>query len=33
MKRRGYGRIINLTSGIRDIPQLAPVQRLEGRRR
>jgi NAD(P)-dependent dehydrogenase (short-subunit alcohol dehydrogenase family) len=24
MKRRGYGRIINLTSGIRDIPQLAP---------
>lgn len=24
MKRRGFGRIINLTSGIRDIPQLAP---------
>jgi NAD(P)-dependent dehydrogenase (short-subunit alcohol dehydrogenase family) len=24
MKRRGYGRIINLTSGIKDIPQLAP---------
>jgi len=24
MKQRGYGRIINLTSGIRDIPQLAP---------
>jgi 3-oxoacyl-[acyl-carrier protein] reductase len=24
MKRRGYGRIINLTSGVRDIPQLAP---------
>ena len=24
MKRRGYGRIVNLTSGIRDIPQLAP---------
>lgn len=24
MKKRGYGRIINLTSGIRDIPQLAP---------
>ncbi len=23
MKRRGFGRIINLTSGIRDIPQLA----------
>lgn len=24
MKQRGYGRIINLTSGIRDIPNLAP---------
>jgi NAD(P)-dependent dehydrogenase (short-subunit alcohol dehydrogenase family) len=24
MKNRGYGRIINLTSGIKDIPQLAP---------
>jgi NAD(P)-dependent dehydrogenase (short-subunit alcohol dehydrogenase family) len=24
MKRRGYGRIINLSSGIRGIPQLAP---------
>jgi len=24
MKQRGYGRIINLTSGIQDIPQLAP---------
>jgi NAD(P)-dependent dehydrogenase (short-subunit alcohol dehydrogenase family) len=24
MMRRGYGRIINLTSGVRDIPQLAP---------
>jgi NAD(P)-dependent dehydrogenase (short-subunit alcohol dehydrogenase family) len=24
MKRRGFGRIINLTSGIKDIPQLAP---------
>ena len=24
MKKRGYGRIINLTSGIKDIPQLAP---------
>jgi NAD(P)-dependent dehydrogenase (short-subunit alcohol dehydrogenase family) len=24
MKRRGYGRIINLTSGIKDVPQLAP---------
>lgn len=24
MKARGYGRIVNLTSGIRDIPQLAP---------
>src|SRR5512136_3080793 len=24
MKRRGYGRIVNLTSGIRDVPQLAP---------
>jgi NAD(P)-dependent dehydrogenase (short-subunit alcohol dehydrogenase family) len=24
MKQRGYGRIINLTSGIKDIPQLAP---------
>lgn len=24
MRRRGYGRIINLTSGIKDIPQLAP---------
>ncbi len=24
MKARGYGRIINLTSGIKDIPQLAP---------
>jgi 3-oxoacyl-[acyl-carrier protein] reductase len=24
MKARGYGRIINLTSGIRDLPQLAP---------
>jgi NAD(P)-dependent dehydrogenase (short-subunit alcohol dehydrogenase family) len=24
MKRRGFGRIINLSSGIRDIPQLAP---------
>ncbi|MGC9348946.1 MAG: SDR family NAD(P)-dependent oxidoreductase [Anaerolineae bacterium] len=24
MKARGYGRIINLTSGIRDTPQLAP---------
>ncbi len=24
MKTRGYGRIINLTSGIRDTPQLAP---------
>jgi 3-oxoacyl-[acyl-carrier protein] reductase len=24
MKERGYGRIINLTSGIKDIPQLAP---------
>jgi 3-oxoacyl-[acyl-carrier protein] reductase len=24
MQRRGYGRIINLTSGIRDTPQLAP---------
>jgi NAD(P)-dependent dehydrogenase (short-subunit alcohol dehydrogenase family) len=24
MKMRGYGRIINLTSGIKDIPQLAP---------
>lgn len=24
MKRRGYGRIINLSSGIKDIPQLAP---------
>jgi NAD(P)-dependent dehydrogenase (short-subunit alcohol dehydrogenase family) len=24
MKGRGYGRIINLTSGIKDIPQLAP---------
>ncbi len=24
MKRRGFGRIINLTSGIQDIPQLAP---------
>ena len=24
MKARGFGRIINLTSGIRDIPQLAP---------
>src|SRR5512136_1108183 len=24
MKRRGYGRIVNLTSGIKDIPQLAP---------
>jgi short-subunit dehydrogenase len=24
MKKRGFGRIINLTSGIKDIPQLAP---------
>jgi NAD(P)-dependent dehydrogenase (short-subunit alcohol dehydrogenase family) len=24
MKKRGYGRIINMTSGIQDIPQLAP---------
>jgi NAD(P)-dependent dehydrogenase (short-subunit alcohol dehydrogenase family) len=24
MKQRGFGRIINLTSGIKDIPQLAP---------
>ncbi|WP_341675741.1 SDR family oxidoreductase [Niveibacterium sp. SC-1] len=24
MKARGFGRIVNLTSGIRDIPQLAP---------
>jgi len=24
MKRRGFGRVINLTSGIQDIPQLAP---------
>jgi NAD(P)-dependent dehydrogenase (short-subunit alcohol dehydrogenase family) len=24
MQQRGYGRIINLTSGIQDIPQLAP---------
>ena len=24
MKRRGFGRIINLTSGIKDIPQLVP---------
>ncbi|MFZ6029824.1 MAG: SDR family NAD(P)-dependent oxidoreductase [Chloroflexota bacterium] len=24
MKRRGYGRIVNLTSGIKDVPQLAP---------
>jgi NAD(P)-dependent dehydrogenase (short-subunit alcohol dehydrogenase family) len=24
MKQRGYGRIVNLTSGIKDIPQLAP---------
>jgi NAD(P)-dependent dehydrogenase (short-subunit alcohol dehydrogenase family) len=24
MKERGYGRIVNLTSGIRDTPQLAP---------
>ena len=24
MKNRGYGRIINLTSGIKDVPQLAP---------
>jgi NAD(P)-dependent dehydrogenase (short-subunit alcohol dehydrogenase family) len=24
MKQRGFGRIINLTSGIRDVPQLAP---------
>ncbi len=24
MKRRGFGRIVNLTSGIKDIPQLAP---------
>jgi len=24
MIRRGYGRIVNLTSGIRDIPELAP---------
>ncbi len=24
MKQRGYGRIINLTSGIKDVPQLAP---------
>jgi NAD(P)-dependent dehydrogenase (short-subunit alcohol dehydrogenase family) len=24
MKERGYGRIINLTSGIKDIPQLSP---------
>jgi len=24
MKRRGFGRIINLTSGIQDVPQLAP---------
>jgi len=24
MKRRGYGRIVNLTSGIQDVPQLAP---------
>jgi 3-oxoacyl-[acyl-carrier protein] reductase len=24
MKLRGYGRIINLTSGIKDVPQLAP---------
>ena len=24
MKKRGYGRIINLTSGIKDIPQLVP---------
>ena len=24
MKQRGYGRIINLTSGIKDIPQLVP---------
>jgi NAD(P)-dependent dehydrogenase (short-subunit alcohol dehydrogenase family) len=24
MKQRGYGRIINLTSGIRDVPQLSP---------
>jgi NAD(P)-dependent dehydrogenase (short-subunit alcohol dehydrogenase family) len=24
MQQRGYGRIINLTSGIKDIPQLAP---------
>jgi NAD(P)-dependent dehydrogenase (short-subunit alcohol dehydrogenase family) len=24
MRERGYGRIINLTSGIKDIPQLAP---------
>jgi 3-oxoacyl-[acyl-carrier protein] reductase len=24
MRRRGYGRIVNLTSGIKDIPQLAP---------
>ncbi|ERJ11996.1 SDR family NAD(P)-dependent oxidoreductase [Haloplasma contractile] len=24
MKERGYGRIINLSSGIRDIPQMAP---------
>lgn len=24
MKQRGYGRIINLTSGIKDVPQLSP---------
>ena len=24
MRQRGFGRIVNLTSGIRDIPQLAP---------
>jgi NAD(P)-dependent dehydrogenase (short-subunit alcohol dehydrogenase family) len=24
MKKRGFGRIINLTSGIKDIPQLVP---------
>jgi NAD(P)-dependent dehydrogenase (short-subunit alcohol dehydrogenase family) len=24
MKKRGYGRIINVSSGIKDIPQLAP---------
>ena len=30
MRDRGWGRVINLTSGIRDIPQLAPYSVSKG---